>query len=199
MSASDKKRLRKEAAAAMLTEKQKKQMAEERKMKAITISFVAIMLVIALTAGTILGMRTYKNSGIIDRMTTAAVTGNHELNTVMANYYFIDYVRNEYQQIKNSFGDSASMYFGYMGINVNAALNTQPVSEGAEKTWADYYLEAALSKAKNDFALCDKANAEGFQLPEDDQKAIESNAQMLEYYAMMGGFSSGEKRVYVPL
>ena len=193
MSASDKKKLRKEAEAALLTEKQKKQLAEEKKMKAITISFIAIMLVIALTATTILGIRGYKKAGFIDRMTTAAVTGSHELNSVMVNYYYIDHIKNTYNEIKNNFGDSASMYLGYMGINANAPLNTQPVSEGSTKTWADYYLEAALSKAKNDLALCDKANAEGFKLSEEDEKTIQTNAQMLEYYAPIYGYSSVNK------
>lgn len=193
MSASDKKKLRKEAEAMALTEKQKKQMSEEKKLKAITVSFVAIMLVIALIAASVLGVRGYKNSGLIDRITTAAVTGSHELNSVMVNYYFIDQIKTSYTEIKNSFGDNASMYFGYMGINVNAPLNTQPVSEGSEKTWADYYLESALSKAKNDLALYDKASAEGFKLTEEDEKAIESNTQMLEYYAAMSGYSSVNK------
>jgi len=193
MSASDKKKLRKEAEAALLTEKQKKALAEAKKLKAITISFIAIMLAVVLIAGTVLGVRGYKNSGIIDRLTTAATAGSHELNSVMVNYYFIDHIRNTYSEIQNSFGESASMYLGYMGINANEPLNTQPVSEGATETWADYYLKASLSKAKNDLALCDKANAEGFTLSEEDEKAIESNAQMLQYYAAIYGYRSANK------
>jgi hypothetical protein len=193
MSASDKKKLRKEAEAAALTEKQKKQMAEARKTKAITIAFVAIMLVIALIATSILGTRAYKKSGIIDRLTTAATAGSHELNSVMVNYYFVDHIRSTYSEIQSNFGDSASMYLGYMGINANAPLNTQPVSEGATETWADYYLKASLSKAKNDLALCDKADAEGFKLSEEDEKAIETNEQMLQYYAAIYGYGSVNK------
>ena len=193
MSASDKKKLRKEAEAALLTEKQKKQMAEAKKLRATTISFIAVMLVFALTAATILSTRAYKKSGIIDRLTTAATTGSHELNSVMVNYYFIDHIKNTYSEIQNSFGESASMYLGYMGIDANAPLNTQSVSEGTTETWADYYLKAALSKAKNDLALCDKANAEGFTLSADVEKAIENNTQMLQYYAAIYGYKSVNK------
>ena len=195
MSASDKKKLRKEAQTAALTEKQKKQISEAKKLKRATFAFVAIMLAVVLVAGWIFGSRAYKNSGFVDRKTTAAVTSSgHEINSVLANYYFIDYVRNMYLEVQNTYGDSAQMYVSYiLGLDVNSPLNTQMLSADSNKTQADYYLDAALTKAKNDLALRDKAEAEGFQLPEEDRKAIESNEQMLELYATVGGYKSVDK------
>ncbi len=190
MSASDKKKLRKEAAAAALTEKQKKEQAEARKLKAATISFVAIMLVIALTATSILAVRGINNSGIIDKNTIAAVTGSHELNSIMVNYYLTDHIQNLYQQWKNDYGDNLSVYISMMGLDLNAPLNAQKSSVDSSKTWAEYFLDGALSKAKTDFALYDKAMAEGFKLSEDEQEALESNEQMLQIYAMYGGYQN---------
>ena len=190
MSASDKKKLRKEAAAAALTEKQKKEQVEAKKLKAATISFIAIMLVIALTAAAVLTVRGVNNSGIIDRKTIAAVSGNHELNSVMVNYYFADHIQNLIQQWKNDYGDSYSAYISMMGLDLNAPLNTQKSSVDPDKTWAEYFLDGALDKARTDLALYDKAMAEGFALSEDQQKALDSNEQMLQIYAMYGGFQN---------
>ena len=193
MSASDKKKLRKEAAAAALTEKQKKEQAEAKKLKATTISFVAIMLVIALVAATVLTVRGVNNSGIIDRNTIAAVTGSHELNSIMVNYYFTDHIRNLYQQWKNDYGDNLSIYISMMGLDLNAPLNAQKSAIDADKTWAEYFLDAALDKARTDLALYDKAMAEGFKLSEDEQKALDSNEQMLQIYALYGGFQNAKQ------
>ena len=143
MSASNKKKLRKENAAALLTEKQQKQQAEAKKLKTISVTFVAIMLVIALAAASILVVRTVNNSGIIDRNTIAAVTGehepnSHELNSVQINYYFNDYVRGLYQQWKSSYGQSVSLYTMMMGLDLNKPLDRQVYDEKTGETWADY-------------------------------------------------------------
>ncbi len=194
MSASSKKKLRKEAVAAALTEKQRKEQAEAKKLKTITVSFIAIMLVIALTAAAVLTVRTVNNSGVIDRNTIAAVTGEHELNSIQMNYYFTDHIRTLYQQWKTDYGDSVSMYMSMMGLNFDVPLNEQKSAINPDKTWAEYFLEGALEKAKTDYALYDKAMADPeFKLSEEEKTALDSNAQMIEIYAMYGGYSSADK------
>jgi len=121
MSASDKKKLRKEQAAAQLTEKQQREQAEARKLKAISISFVAIMLVVAITAVGILGVRAVNNSGIIDKNTIAAIAGEHELNSIQMNYYLNDYIR----QWASAYGENLSTYAAMMGLNVNTPISDQ--------------------------------------------------------------------------
>ena len=190
MSASDKKKLRKEATMAALTEKQKKEQAEAKKLKAATISFVAIMIVIALVATSVLTVRGINNSGIIDKKTIAAVSGSHELNSVMVNYYFTDHIQNLYQQWQNDYGDSFSVYISMMGLDLNAPLNEQKSSVDSTMTWAEYFLDGALNKARTDLALYDKAMAEGFKLSEDEQAALDSNEQMLQIYALYSGYSN---------
>ena len=192
MSASSKKKLRKENAAELLTEKQRKEQAEAKKLRNISIAFVCIMLVVALAAAAILIVRGVNNSGVIDRNTVAAVTGDHELNSVQMNYYFTDYVRSMYQQWKSAYGDSTATYVKMLfGLDLNQPLNKQEYEKGV--TWADHFLKEAYDKAKSDYALYDKAMAEGFKLSKEDQSALDSSKQTLEIYAMYYGYKNPSK------
>ena len=129
MSASDKKRLRKEQAAAKLTEQQLREQAEAKKLKRISTAFVALMLVIAIAATSVLGIRAVNNSGIIDKNTIAAITGEHKLTSVQMNYYLSDVIRNQYSQWSSMYGESISMYLMMSGLNVNQPLNEQVVNQ----------------------------------------------------------------------
>lgn len=194
MSASSKKKLRKELAADLLTEKQRNAQKEATKLKAQTISFVAIMLAIALIATSVLVVRGVNNSGIIDRNTIAAVIDGQELNSVQMNYYLTDYITNIYSQYESQFGTSTSLYLGAMGLNVNAPLDEQKyTSSDAYETWGDFYLAQALQKAVHDYALYNKAMAEGFTLSEDEQKNFDLNISYMDIYAAMGGYKNADK------
>lgn len=177
----------------MLTEKQQKEQAEAKKLKAISVTFVVIMLVVALTAASILVIRAVNNSGVIDRNTVAAITGEHELNSVQMNYYFNDYVRSTYEDWHSTYGESITMYTSLMGLNLNKPLDKQVQDDETGDTWADYFLKAALDKAKSDYALYDKAMAEDFKLSDSEQDTLEYNMQMLDFYAMYTGYGSADK------
>ena len=73
MSASDKKKLRKEQATAYLTEKQRQEQAEAKKLKLYTIGFVSILVVVACIAIGVLGVRAVNQSGVFEKNTIAAV------------------------------------------------------------------------------------------------------------------------------
>ena len=186
MSASDKKKLRKEQAAAQLSERQRQEQAEAKKLKRITVTFVAIMLVVALTAIGVLGVRAVNHSGIIDKNTIAATTGEHKLNSVQMNYYLNDCIRNW----ASGYGENLSVYAGMMGLDVNKPINEQITDEKTGKTWADQFLQDALNKAKSDYALYDKAMAEGFKLTEEQQEALDMSGEQLKLYAMYSGYSN---------
>ena len=193
MSASSKKKLRKENAAALLTEKQKQEQAEAKKLKTISIAFVALMLVVAITAASILVVRGVNNSGVLERNTIAAVINGEELNSVQMNYYLNDYIRNIYTQMKNTYGDSTAMYLSAYGLDVNKPLNEQMRDEKTGETWGDFYLAEALKKAKSDYALYAKAMAEDFKLSEEEQNSLDSAAQTMELYATIYGYKSADK------
>ncbi len=129
-----------------------------------------------------------------DGSNIAAVTdAGHQLSSVIVNYYFVDYITTLYQSIYESFGENTSVYFAYMGINVSTPLNTQVCDPDTGETWADYFLKTALEQAKSDLLLCDKANAEGFRLDENDRKAIENDVKTLQTYAPYLGYTSADE------
>ena len=191
MSASDKKKLRKEQAAAQLTERQLQEQAEAKKLKLYTTIFVVAMLVVALTALTIFCVTGIKNSGIIQKSTIAATVGEHKLNSVEMGYYYNDAVSEQYNEWSTTYEDSVDAYLQAMGLDTSVALDQQTHPE-TDQTWAQYFLDAALENAKRDYALYDLAKAEGFTLPADKQEAVENVAHNIELYAGMYGYSNNQ-------
>ena len=83
MSASSKKKLRKEQYAEMMTERQKQAKSEAKKTKLLTASFIVVLvLIVAVFVGSI-GMNMVNQSGIIEKNTVAATVGSHKLNSVV--------------------------------------------------------------------------------------------------------------------
>lgn len=191
MSASSKKKLRKELVAAELTKKQQQERKEAKKLKNISLIFTAVMLVIALTAGGILIYRAIDNSGSMQKNTIAATVDGHELNVVQVNYYFTDFVKTNYQQWYSSYGDSVSLYMMMMGLDLGAPLDDQIYDEETKESWADYFLFSALTKAKSDYVLYEKAMADkDFALTEEQENAIEGTIAQMELYAIYYGYDN---------
>ena len=174
MSASSKKKLRKEQNAAELTEKQRQEKSEGKKVKAYTITFVAVILVMVIAAIAIGSVTLINRSGIVEKKTIAATIDGHELNSVEMNYYFLDAVTADYNEWVDRFGNAAPMYMQLMGLDLSKPLNEQPYAEG-DTTWADYYYDKAFEKAKSDYALCKKAQEEGFALPKEAAELFEKS------------------------
>ena len=191
MSASNKKKLRKELVAAELTKKQQQERKEAQKLKNVSLIFTAVMLAIVLIAGGILVYRAIDNSGVMQKKNIAATVGDHELNVVQVNYYFNDYVKSNYQQWYSSYGDYVSMYMLLMGLDLSAPLDDQIYDEETKETWADYFLYSALNKAQSDYILYEKAMAtEGFALTEEQQNSLDSTIAQQELYALYYGYES---------
>ena len=92
MSASDKKRLRKEQNAAAMTERQKAEQKEAKKLKTYTLTFwVVIILCVSIVAGLFLQAPV---ETVLTRYTHAITVGNHELKAVELNYFYIDTINN---------------------------------------------------------------------------------------------------------
>ncbi len=187
MSASNKKKLRKEQNAAALTEKQRQEQKEAKKLKVYTLSFAVVMvLVIAIILGVTLKPSV---SGMIDRNTHAVTVGNHELNTTELSYYYVDAI-NTFTNQFSSYGDYASLYMQMMGLDPSKPLDEQIYDKETNQTWAQYFIEQGKDSAKLNYALYDAAIADGFKLSEDDQKAIDNLEGNLEFYAAYAGYSS---------
>jgi len=193
MSASDKKKLRKEQASAQLSEKQKKAQSEAKKLRTMSVTFVVLMLVVVLTTATVLVIRGVNNSGIIDRNTIAAVAGGQELNSVQVNYYLMDEVRNTYSQWQEAYGDSVALYASMMGMDVTKPIDEQVYDDETKQTWADVFLESALEKIKSDYALYNKAMEDNFKLSEEDQESLDAISSTLELYATYSGYKNADQ------
>ena len=194
MSASSKKKLRKEQNAAQLTEKQQQAQKEAKKLKITTTVFVALILAIVVAFAAILIVNVVKNSGVAEKNTVAATIGEHELSSVELNYYYNDVINNSYNEWYNMYGDSMSTYLSLMGLDLSAPLDEQINStEDGEQTWAEYFLDAALERAKSDYALYEDAVANNHKLTEEEQSSLDSSIVNMNFYAQMYGFNNLDK------
>ena len=184
MSASNKKKLRKEQEAAKLTEKQLTAQKEAKKTNLYTTLFVTLMAVILVVAIVIGINQTIVSSGVRENKVTALTVGDHKLSNAQLNYFFVDSVSNFMSQ----YGSYASMF----GLDTAKPLDQQYLDEEAGLTWADDFLNSAKENARAVYAVCDQAEAEGFTLSEEDQFSVTSTVSNINAYAMLYGFSDGE-------
>ena len=189
MSASNKKKLRKELAAAAMTEKQKKEQHEAKKLKAYTLLFAVVMvLVVAIVVGVVAAPFV---DGIVLRNSHTVTIGDYELSATDLTYFYIDAISDHqstvYQQYYQTFGDYWTMMLGY---DSSKPLNEQTYSSESGKTWADHFMDTAIDNAKSTYALYIDAQAKGYQLPTDQQTSMDSYFDNLSLYANYYGYSN---------
>lgn len=181
MSASDKKKLRKEQESAKLTEKQISAEKESKKIRLYTIAFVAVMAVVLVVAICFGINQAISNSGVREKKTVAYTVGSHELSSVEMNYFYMEAVNNFYSQYSN--------YASLLGLDASTALDQQIYNPETNETWADYFLSAAKENAKAAYALADAAGEAGYTLSEEETAGIDSSVSNLALYATMYGYS----------
>lgn len=184
MSASNKKKLRKEQQANKLTEKQLAAQKEARSTKIYTLAFLlamAAILVIAIVVGV---NNSLTNNGVRERNTTALTVGSHKLSSAEMNYFYIDTINT----FLNSYGSYAAMF----GLDTSKPLNQQPYDEEAGTTWADYFLTSAQGSAQATYAIADAAQTAGFGLTDEQKANQEANITAINQYATIYGYKSGE-------
>ncbi len=185
MSASSKKKLRKEQEAAKMTEKQLAAQKEAKKTSLYTTAFVVVMTVILVIAVVVGVRQTITTTGIREKNTVALTVGEHEINSVEMNYFFMDSVNNFY----SNYGSYAAMF----GLDLTKPLNEQFVDEEAGLTWADDFMSSAKENAASIYAMADAAEAAGFVLPEEDKEALDNNMATLDMYATMYGYADADQ------
>ena len=190
MSASDKKKLRKEQNAAALTEKQKQAQKDAKKLKAYTTTFIVVMV---LVFGIMVGIfvRT-PIAGAISRGTHSITIGNHELSTADLSYYYADAILSHYNRYISTYGEYGAMYAQWMeGINFASPVGDQIRDQETKQTWAEYYIDEAIATAKQVYALYDKAMADSeFKLSESDQEYLDEFEDYVKMSATLNGYSS---------
>ena len=193
MSASDKKKLRKEQTTELLTQKQRQQQEEDKQLKVYTTIFVAAIALIACIALCVLGVRAFNQSGIVEKNTVAVTIGDEQLNSVEFSYYFNDAINETYSQWYSDYTSYTDVYLQAIGLDTSKPLSEQMNDAENNVTWADYFLDIALNEAQRDAALYNKAMAEGFTLPEEDQENLDNLLTNLENYAKLYGYSNSNQ------
>lgn len=181
MSASKKKKLRSEESG-KLTERQRNEQKEAKKVKIYSIAFVVVLV---LMVGFAIGVgvnRSIESSGVREKNTVAVTIGEHELSSAEFSYYYIDYI--------NNFANNYGSYLSYFGLDTSKTLDEQVYDEESGITWADEFIEEAASSAKSVLALADAAEAEGFTLPEEEQSQVDLLSSNLDSYATLYGYSN---------
>ena len=144
--------------------------------KKVLYTVVAIVLVAAIV---FLGM---VSSGFFTTHTTAGIANGHKLTPAMLNFHYAS----AYQEM--------SQLLSYM-TDPEKPLSEQEYMTEDFETWHDYLVDFALNSAASTYAIYDEAVANGYTLSENAQASLESEAQMLELYAGMSGFSSADAYV----
>lgn len=189
MSASAKKKLRKEETAAQLTEKQLKAQKETKKLKTYTTIFVVAIAVILVASLVIAGTTIFRNSGIKQKNTVAAVIDDYEMNTVEMSYYYGDTIESSYNSWYSAYGDSTPMYVSLMmGLDITQPLSSQTYTD--DTTWADYFIDVAMTRAQSDYVLYNRAIEEGFTMAEDTKATLEQTFNNLSAFASLAGYSN---------
>ena len=184
MSASHKKNLSKEQKNAQLTERQLHEQKEAQKLKIYTAVFtgvLAVLVVLALVFGV---SKFITNNGILERNTVAVTIGEHELSNAELNYYYVDQI--------NDFMNQYSGYASLFGLDLTKPLDEQVTNQETGATWADDFLNSAISAAKHNYALADAAAAAGYELSEEEVKSIDNNLSTISLYATLYGYADAE-------
>mgnify|MGYP003293118306 CR=1 FL=1 len=83
--------------------------------------------------------------------TIAVAVGDHELTAVDLNYFYIDAINNYINQ------NYYYINLGLIKLDMTTPLNQQIMDAQTEETWADYFLNEAITNIKSSFGLYDLA------------------------------------------
>lgn len=194
MSASSKKKLRKEQNAATMTERQKNEQKEAKKLARMTVAFVLVMAII-LSCGIYFAFLQKPIDNLINLNTVAVKIGDHEIGAVEFNYYYCDAVNDFCKNLEDTYGQQAALYAQWFyGIDFSRPLNKQDYDE--KQTWGDYFVGIAKQNALSMYALYTKAKADPeFKLPDSDKESIEVTQQSLDLAASSLGYKNADAYV----
>lgn len=187
MSASSKKKLRNAENAEKLTEKQLTEQKEAKKLKIQSAAFIVVIAAMVLFAAIFSVCQSIANSGIRERNTVALTVGEHEITSAELNYYFIDAV--------NQFYKNYGSYASILGLDLTTPLDEQVTNEETGSTWADDFMDSAISTIQSVYALADAAEAAGYTLSESEESSINTTISYLSLYATYNGYSDTESYV----
>lgn len=131
------------------------------------------------------GSYTAEDEAVVSaREKVVATAGEYELTLGQLQVYYWM----EFRNFMSQYGTYAS----YFGLDVSQPLDTQMCSGLEEaRTWQQFFLEGALNSWNNYRAMAAEADANGFELTEEQRATIDNAAAELEEAATANGFESG--------
>jgi len=192
MSASSKKKLRKEENAARMTEKQKREQKEAKQLKIYTRVFAIIMVVVLVVGIGVLVKDPIERAVI--RNSHAITVGEHKISAADLNYFYMDAISKHQEDVYNQYGQSFGDYWTIMlGFEPSKPLNEQNYDTKTGKTWATYFAETAVKNAREMYSLYIEANAKGYKIPADEQADVDAYLESLDLYAAYSGLNSANE------
>lgn len=181
MSASKQKKVRQEKKMIYMTERQIAEAKEAKKLKTYTLTFWIVLAVcVSIVLGTF-AVNPVRN--VLYKNTVAVTVGDHELNAVEFNYFYIDAI--------NAYCNRYSSYISYI-LSLTTPLSSQMYDKSNNITWADAFVNMAISNVKSTYALYDEAIQKGHTLSEDEQKEIDEMFDNLDANAKKNGYNSAK-------
>ena len=190
MSASSKKKLRKAEQEIKLTERQRKEQKDAKKLKVYSIAFTVLIIAIIAVTLTVVIWQAVDNAGIIPKWTTALTIGEHKLNCVEMNYYY----RYAISAFVQNMGGSIDTVQSLFGVDMTLPLDQQAYYDEG-RTWADYFQEQAIELAVSDYTMYDEAIAAGYTLSAEEQDSLNTEFLLIESNASSGGYPDMDEYV----
>ncbi len=118
------------------------------------------------------------------REEVVATMGDLELtNGQLQIYYWMEVM---------SFIDNYSYYLSYLGMDYKQPLDEQKSMGEDGSTWQQYFLQSALDTWRSNQSMANLAKANGFQLPEEEQKYLDELPATLEASAKKEKYDSAD-------
>ena len=180
MSASNQKKIRKEKAVAYMSERQRKEAEEQKKLKRYTITFwIVLALCVCIVLSTVL---TNPIKNVVYKNTTAVTIGEHKLSATEVNYFYVDAI--------NNFCNQYSYYLSYM-LDTKKPLSEQVYDKTTGLSWADNFLNSAIENIKSTYQLYDLAMKDGFKLSDEEKASIDTAMKNIDIYATYYQYNNG--------
>ena len=192
MSASSKKKMRKEQNASAMTEKQQAASKEAKKLRTMTISFIVVIALIfgAFAYITVNGILT--KHAVFEKNTIVTNIDGHDLNLIEFTYYYVDAVEAYYNDVYNTYSTSTELFLSTMGLDLTMPLDQQTNTQTGEN-WFEFFTNLAIENAKSDFALCKLAEADAeFDASEKVASTVSTAKANLNFIAAYSGFGSAD-------
>ena len=135
--------------------REQEQRKKEKRINILYGTIAALFLIAVIAAG-------IWRSNVIPKNATAVTIDGEKYTAAEVNFY--------YQNVYQNFVSNYSYLLSYMGLNTNASLDSQTITEtaaswiGAEvgQTWKDYFLGQALDQMATVQSVLNTAKAEGY-------------------------------------